>query len=127
MSEPNDKIVCFHDGECPICNVEINAMKKLDKAGAIQWVDIATDKKALEAAGITYQQAMDRMHVLDARQQMQTGVRGFLEVWKRLPYYRRVASLVEKLPFLIPVMEFGYRIFARYRLPLTGKKRITSP
>jgi predicted DCC family thiol-disulfide oxidoreductase YuxK len=118
------KVVCFHDGDCPICNIEINAMKKLDSAGNIEWVDITQDQAALDAAGITYKQAMDRIHVIDANQQMQTGVRGFLAVWKRLPYYRRVAALLEKLPLLIPVMEAGYRVFAYYRLPLTGKKRL---
>jgi predicted DCC family thiol-disulfide oxidoreductase YuxK len=34
------QVASFHDGECPICNIEINAMKKLDKAGNINWVDI---------------------------------------------------------------------------------------
>ena len=29
------KVTCFHDGECPLCNLEINGMKKLDKAGNI--------------------------------------------------------------------------------------------
>jgi predicted DCC family thiol-disulfide oxidoreductase YuxK len=32
------KVACFHDGECPICNIEINAIKKLDKARNINWV-----------------------------------------------------------------------------------------
>jgi predicted DCC family thiol-disulfide oxidoreductase YuxK len=37
------KVACFHDGECPICNIEINAMKKLDKARKINCVDITND------------------------------------------------------------------------------------
>ncbi|HSN23292.1 MAG TPA: DCC1-like thiol-disulfide oxidoreductase family protein, partial [Methylomicrobium sp.] len=41
------KVTCFHDGECPICNIEIYAMKKLDKEGNINWVDISRDKAAL--------------------------------------------------------------------------------
>ena len=48
LSEPKTtavppKVTCFHDGECPICNIEINAMKKLDKARNINWVDITHD------------------------------------------------------------------------------------
>lgn len=123
MSEP--KVVCFHDGECPICNIEIKAMKKLDTAGKIQWVDISKDTQALAAAGITYKQAMERIHVIGIDQQLRTGVRGFLQVWENLPYYRRLAALLKRLPFLIPIMEAGYRLFAYYRLPLTGKKRLT--
>jgi predicted DCC family thiol-disulfide oxidoreductase YuxK len=119
------KVTCFHDGECPICNLEINGMKKLDTAGNIQWIDITQEPEALAAAGITYKQAMERIHVIGADQQMQTGVRGFIQVWKQLPYYRRMATLVERLPFLVPVMEIGYRAFAYCRLPLTGKKRVS--
>ena len=128
MPEQTDQpapVICFHDGECPICNVEINSMKKLDKTGQIEWVDISNNQAALDAAGITYKQAMDRIHVIDSDQSMQSGVRGFLIVWKRLPYYRRLAVVVEKVPFLMTIMEYGYRLFAYYRLPLTGKKRIT--
>ncbi len=121
----NAKVVCFHDGECPICNVEIKAMKKLDKAGHIEWVDITQEQDKLAAAGITYPQAMARIHVMGADQQIQTGVRGFLLVWKKLPYYRRLALVVEKVPFLLTLMEYGYRLFAYYRLPLTGKKRLS--
>jgi len=87
-------------------------------------VDIAHDKVALEKAGLTYKQAMDRMHVLDENQQLQSGVLGFLQVWKHLPYYRRIAPIIEKVPYLLGFLEFFYCIFARYRLPLTGKKQI---
>ena len=125
MAEQTDRIVCFHDGDCPICNVEINSMKKLDKDGQIEWVDINHEQDRLAAAGITYKQAMDRIHVMDSAQNMQTGVRGFLLIWKRLPYYRRLAVVVKKVPFLINIMEYGYRLFAYYRLPLTGKKRLS--
>ena len=118
------KVTCFHDGECPICNIEINAMKKLDKAGNINWVDISQDKAALAEAGLTYKQTMDRMHVIDENNQIKSGVVGFLQVWKQLPYYIRLAPFIERVPFLLPLMEFFYTIFARYRLPLTGKDQI---
>ncbi|MDO9214548.1 MAG: DUF393 domain-containing protein [Methylococcales bacterium] len=118
------KVTCFHDGECPICNIEINAMKKLDTAGNIHWVDISQDKAALAKAGLTYKQTMDRMHVIDENQQLQSGVLGFLQVWKQLPYYRRIAPIIENVPLLLQLMECCYRIFARYRLPLTGKQQI---
>ena len=66
------KVTCFHDGECPICTIEIIAMKKLDIAGNVKWVDIAQDKNALATAGLTYNQARGRMYVIDGNQQLQT-------------------------------------------------------
>ena len=121
MTVSKPKVTCFHDGECPICAIEINAMKKFDKTGNVKWVDIAQDKTALATAGLTYQQAMERMYVIDENQQLQSGVLGFLQLWKQLPYYRRIASILENIPLLLPVMEFFYGIFARYRLQFTGR------
>lgn len=115
------KAVCYHDGECPLCKIEINAMQKLDKANAIRWVDITKDKLALDAVGITYQQAMDRIHVLDDQQKIVTGVQGFLAIWQHLPYYRRVVPVIQRVPFLLGFLEAGYCLFARYRLVLTGR------
>ena len=121
MTVSKPKVTCFHDGECPICAIEINAMKKLDKTGNVKWVNIAQDKTALATAGLTYQQAMERMYVIDENQQLQSGVLGFLQLWKQLPYYLRITPILENIPLLLPDMEFFYGIFARYRLQFTGR------
>lgn len=118
----HDKVVMYHDGECPLCKFEVNAMQKLDTKNAIHWVDITRDKEELAQAGISYESAMARIHVQDENQNMLTGVRGFLAVWKHLPYYRRLVPVITHVPLLLPIMEFFYTWFAKYRLPLTGKK-----
>jgi predicted DCC family thiol-disulfide oxidoreductase YuxK len=117
------KLICFHDGECPICNIEIDLMKKLDRQRNINWVDISKDKAALNDAGLSYEQTMAKLHVLDEHSNvMHSGVKGFLAVWKQLPYYRRLVPIVERVPLVLPILNFFYSIFARYRLVLTGKK-----
>lgn len=113
------KVVCFHDGDCPLCNLEINLMKKLDKDASIQWVDINQDKDALAQAGITHQQAMDQIHVM-GEDGMRRGVDGFVLVWQRLPYFRWLVPLV-KLPGFHQLAKLGYWLFAKYRLKLTGR------
>jgi len=61
-SDNSDKqVTMYHDGECPMCNYEVKIMQKLDISKAIKWVDISTDKQALDEAGISYQQAMDSL------------------------------------------------------------------
>lgn len=116
----------YHDGECPLCAFEVKTMQKLDTTKAIHWVDITKDKKALTDSGISYQQAMARVHVQDENQKMLTGIRGFMTVWKHLPYYRKVVPIIEHIPFLLPLLEGMYSLFAKYRLPLTGKKSLSS-
>jgi len=115
----------YHDGECPLCKFEVKTMQKLDVTNAIHWVDITKDKDELKKAGISYVKAMARIHVQDENKNMQTGVRAFLTVWKHLPYYRRLIPLFSHIPFLLLVSEFLYTEFAKYRLPLTGKKSLT--
>lgn len=119
-SSPHQAI-CYHDGECPLCQREIKLMKKVDKHSTIRWVDITKDTVALQEAGISYQQAMDRIHVIDTNQKLQTGVRGFIALWENLPYYRRIVPFA-RLPVVLPILEMGYRLFARYRLVITGRK-----
>lgn len=115
----------YHDGDCPLCKFEVKTMQKLDTANAIHWVDITKDKKALDKAGISYETAMARIHVQDENQKMLTGVKGFMTVWQHLPYYRRLVPVITNIPFLLPIMEFFYTKFAKYRLTLTGKRPLT--
>jgi len=117
-------VVMYHDGECPLCKFEVKTMQKLDVTNAISWVDISKDKEALEKVGISYEDAMARVHVQDENQNMLTGVAGFIQVWKHLPYYRRLAWLIVNIPILLAVAEYFYSWFAKYRLPLTGKNQL---
>lgn len=119
------KTICYYDGECPLCKIEINAMKKQDKIKAIQWVDITKNQQALDDAGITYQQAMDRIHIMNDQKQIVTGVRGFLTVWQQLPYYRKLVPLI-RFPPILSLMEALYSLFARNRLLLTGRSQENS-
>ena len=123
-SKAPSQVTMYHDGDCPLCKFEVDAMQKLDIKKAIRWVDITKEKDALDEAGITYHQAMARIHVQDDKQNMLTGVRGFLAVWEHLPYYRRVVPIIRRVPLLLPLMEAVYTVFAKYRLPLTGKKQL---
>ena len=125
-TKPNiGKVTMYHDGDCPLCAFEVKAMQKLDTQQAIHWVDITKDKEALDLAGISYEAAMARVHVKDESQQMLTGVKGFLAVWRQLPYYRRAVPIIEKVPFLLVIMESVYTLFAKHRLRLTGKNSKT--
>ena len=114
-------ITCFHDGDCPICRIEINAMKKLDKdSNKVKWVDISREHETLKKSGLSYDEAMSKMYVLDD-DGFKSGVDGFLLLWSQLPYYRRIVPIIVKVPLLKPILGVFYTLFARYRLKLTGK------
>ncbi|CAA6828166.1 MAG: DUF393 domain-containing protein [uncultured Thiotrichaceae bacterium] len=117
----NKQLMCFYDGECPVCEFEIKTMKKLDKDEKVDFIDITKDPQVLEEAGITYQEAMDKMHVIDAEKGLQSGVSGFILLWQKLPFYRHLAVIVQKIPGSQSVLEWGYKIFAKHRHRLKRK------
>jgi predicted DCC family thiol-disulfide oxidoreductase YuxK len=58
---------------------------------------------------------MAELHVLDARGRIHRGAYAFAVLWRELPYYRYLARLLAFLR-LLPLLDWGYRHFARWRL-----------
>ena len=113
--EGSDRPLVFYDGSCPLCRREIAHYRRQDRAGALGWVDITRDRESLETYELTLEQAMARLHVLDAQGRWQIGAWGFAAIWERIPRYRWLARLVRGL-HLLPLLDAGYRPFARWRL-----------
>jgi predicted DCC family thiol-disulfide oxidoreductase YuxK len=105
----------FFDGACPLCRREVAHYQRLDRAGAIRWVDISRERAELDAAGIPYAHAMARLHAVDGDGQVLSGVPAFLAIWRHLPYYRRLGRVIESLR-LVSLLEAAYRRFAARRL-----------
>jgi predicted DCC family thiol-disulfide oxidoreductase YuxK len=108
------KPVMFFDGGCPLCRREVAHYRRLDRADAVQWLDIAADPAPLQPLGIAPADAMRRLHVLDRDGRLQTGAWAFAAIWEVLPYYRWLARLV-RLPGVLSVLDWGYRRFADWR------------
>jgi predicted DCC family thiol-disulfide oxidoreductase YuxK len=107
--------VIFYDGACPLCRREIAHYQRLDRAGAIDWVDLWSAPERLRRAGLDTAQAMARLHVIDSDGRLLTGVPGFVAIWRRLPWYRHLARFVTGLHLLRP-LEWAYSGFADWRL-----------
>ena len=105
----------FYDGACPLCRREIAHYRRLRGADRLDWVDIARDDAALRDHGLRREQAMARMHVLDATGRWQTGVWAFVELWSYLPGYHWLARILLNTGTL-PLLDRGYARFARWRL-----------
>lgn len=108
-------ITVFYDGACPLCRREVHHYQRLDRAGAVYWIDISTQTDQLEFFHLSREDAMARLHVLDAEGQMQTGAAAFAALWSALPYYRWLAGLIRSAG-LVPLLERIYQPFARWRL-----------
>lgn len=108
------KPILFFDGGCPLCLREISHYQKIDQEQCIEWIDIHADPEILAAYGIDWATAMQRIHLIDKLGQLQTGARAFVSLWSALPYYRWLSRLC-RIPGLVPLMDFGYTHFARWR------------
>ena len=114
------EIAMLYDGACPLCRREVAHYRRMDRAGRIEFRNIADPAFDGDACGIDRKTAMARLHVVDRAGGVHVGVPAFVEVWRRLPRYR-VLPLVVRLPGVAWLLERGYDWFARRRLRLTGR------
>jgi predicted DCC family thiol-disulfide oxidoreductase YuxK len=112
---PAGPTTVFFDGGCPMCRREIAHYQRLDGAGRVRWLDIHHDRAAVDSVGVSWESAMQRLHVLDAGGELRTGVPAFVAIWRELPGYRWLARAVAAVPGLVALMDLGYGRFARWR------------
>jgi predicted DCC family thiol-disulfide oxidoreductase YuxK len=106
--------VLFYDGGCPLCRREIAHYRRLDAGERVVWVDLHADPEQAQRYGLSWRAAMQRIHLLESDGRLVTGAAAFAALWRRLPYYRRLAGLV-RLPGVLPLLDRVYGIFARWR------------
>lgn len=116
----------FYDGGCPVCRREIAHYRRLDRDGRIEWCDIAASPVALQAHGLSFDQAMRRFHVVDGEGRLRSGAEAFTVIWARLPGWRWLARLVRQLR-LTGLLERAYGLWAERRWRRLQRCRATTP
>lgn len=106
--------ITFYDRGCGLCRREIAHYRAIDRDNRVEWVDINTDRRLLDALGVSHEQAMKRMHVLGADGVLRDGAAAFVALWSALPYYRFLARLVY-FTRTTGLLEAAYRRFASWR------------
>lgn len=109
------RIKVFYDGGCALCSREISHYSKLSQEQSrVQWIDITQEPDLLAALGVTVDEAMRRLHVLDTGGLIRDGADAFVTLWSELPYYRYLAKVV-CVTRTVGVIEACYRPFAGWR------------
>jgi predicted DCC family thiol-disulfide oxidoreductase YuxK len=113
------EIEVFFDGGCPLCRREINLLRRWDRRGKIRFTDISSPDFQAAEVGKTEDALMAQMH---GRLPDGTWLQG-VEVFRRLYAAIGFAPLVflSRLPLISQVLDWGYAMFARNRLRLTGR------
>lgn len=111
----------LYDGDCPLCMREVNMLRDRDaRQGNICFVDVADPSYTPSLhANISYEQAMERIHAVLPDGTVVTNV----EVFRRL--YEQVGLgwvySITRVPGVEAVANAVYDVWAKYRLPITGR------
>tara|TARA_Y100001968_G_scaffold10225_1_gene8582 strand:- start:2633 stop:3031 length:399 start_codon:yes stop_codon:yes gene_type:complete len=112
------KLTIFFDGECPLCKREVDFLQSKNQNGHLKFIDInCSDFNSYFNHLITYKQAMERIHALKSDGSLIKDIEVFQEAYKWIGLGWIYAPT--KLPVIDKLIEFIYRLWAKYRLRIT--------
>ncbi|MDT8442285.1 MAG: DUF393 domain-containing protein [Desulfuromonadales bacterium] len=122
---PRFPLQVFYDGACPLCAREIAHYLRQDRHQRLQAVDISAADFDPKPYGIELSAFMAELHAIDQDGTVYRGVAAFRAIWLAFPDKAayRVMSGLFALPLLEPLAQRAYRLFARLRPHLPGRKQ----
>ena len=117
------KLTIFFDGGCPLCKREVDFLQSRDQKKYLKFIDINSSNFGLEINyGITYKQAMERIHALKNDGSFIKDIEVFQEAYHLIGLGWIYAPT--KLPIIDKLFEFIYRLWAKNRLNITFRPSI---
>jgi predicted DCC family thiol-disulfide oxidoreductase YuxK len=105
-------VTVWHDGNCPLCQREIAVMRRLDRRGAIHFIDVA-DPVSLPQCPIDPADLLARFHARE-NGQLLSGAAAFAAMWRAIPVLRPL-GLLARNRVILWLLERAYRRFLRLR------------
>lgn len=105
-----EKLTVWFDSDCPLCRREIALMKRLDRRGAIRFVD-AFDP--VTVCPLDRAEMLSRFHAEDAGRLL-SGAAAFAAMWRAIPLLRPLGLIAGWQP-VTPLFDVAYRGFLRIR------------
>lgn len=121
QTNTTDRTEVFYDGDCPLCRREIALIERRDHDQRLQFVDIAAREFKAENYNVQQDDLMAELHARRPNGEWARGVDAFREMYAAIGW--RTAVRISRLPLIRPMLDVAYRIFARNRLWLTGRRR----
>jgi predicted DCC family thiol-disulfide oxidoreductase YuxK len=111
MADPLTRLTVWYDGACPLCIREIALMRRLDKRGAIDFVDVAPEAAACP---IDRQLLLDRFHAQETGGPVLSGAAAFAAMWRAIPMLRPL-GIVARNSVVLVILERTYIAFLKVR------------
>jgi predicted DCC family thiol-disulfide oxidoreductase YuxK len=117
----------WFDGGCPLCRREIATMQRLDKAGAIEFIDVSSNHAAQDGTcPIDRGALLERFHA-EEDGRLLSGAAAFAAMWRAIPLLRPL-GLLARNQLILAALEQLYRGFLRIRPSLQSlARRIDTP
>ena len=92
----------WFNGDCPVCSLEIGSYEKLARRRDVpmRFHDSMRVTQPLAAYGLRREHLERRLYLRDEHGRIQSGFRAVLEIWARLPGYRRLVRVFSWPPLL---------------------------
>ncbi len=119
MNQPNCEVEVFYDGECPLCLREIRMLRWMDRKRRIRFTDIAQEGFSPETYGKDMDELMGEIHGRLPDRTWITGVEVFRRLYSAVGF--KALTKLTRLPLISGLLDFGYDVFAKNRLRLTGR------
>ena len=111
-------LTILFDGGCPLCRREVDFLGSIDKQSKLMFVDIdSPDYDSQKYGGITYREAMGKIHAIREDGEIVTNLSVFQEAYELVGL--GWVYFPTKLPFLNFIFKFIYERWAFYRLKIT--------
>ena len=105
------KLTVWFDGGCPLCRREIALMRRLDRAGAIAFVDLGS--AGASDCPVDRADLLARFHAREDGR-LVSGAAAFAAMWRAIPGLRPL-GLAARNPLVLAGLERLYRAFLRLR------------
>ncbi|KAF5838291.1 hypothetical protein DUNSADRAFT_3087 [Dunaliella salina] len=114
----------LYDGDCPLCKREVNFLMSRDAGkGKIDFVDIASPSyNPADNMGLSYEQAMERIHAITADGQILTDIAVFRRLYQAVGLGWVYA--ITQNPTIEALANKIYGIWAKYRMEVTGRESL---
>lgn len=113
-------VTVWYDGACPLCIREIALMRRLDRARAIDFVDVAPEGAACP---IDRNLLLARFHAREGSGPILDGADAFAAMWRAIPLLRPL-GLVARNGVVLAGLERLYLAFLKIRPWLQRRARL---
>jgi predicted DCC family thiol-disulfide oxidoreductase YuxK len=114
------QVTVWFDGQCPLCRREIAVMRRLDRRGAIAFVDVGgVDVAGVDGSGAAILCPIDpatllaRFHAQEDGR-MLSGAAAFAAMWRAIPLLRPLGMMARNR-VILGVLERLYLVFLKVR------------